>query len=159
MLTPPVPIPASSYILAYHLKSRDASPAPSTLRAERARNRQISNGRLYLPLLSDRCDRFRVFAYARHRAHAGATCRWNMISYTPLTHLFYSSSRATTRDLSRKWRKNITPFPHAIILNSFQNPQNRMHDAAATLRIPCRQSRRASKASDYNTMPRAAHKF
>ena len=78
MLTPPVPIPTSSYFLAYHLKSRDASPAPYALRAERARNRQISNGRLYLPLLSFCCDSFSVFTYARHRAHAGATCRCGM---------------------------------------------------------------------------------
>ena len=73
MLSPPVPIPIASYILAYHLKSQDASPAPYACRASRARHRQISNGRLYLPLLCFCCDCFRVFANARHRAHAGAT--------------------------------------------------------------------------------------
>ena len=73
MLSPPVPIPASSYFLAYHLKSRDASSAPYALRASSARNRQISNGRLYLPLLYFRCNCFRVFTNARHRAHSGAT--------------------------------------------------------------------------------------
>ena len=78
MLSPPVPIPIASYLLAYHLKSQDASPAPSALRAFMARNRQISNGRLYLPILSDRCNYFCVFTYARHRAHAGATCRCGM---------------------------------------------------------------------------------
>ena len=73
MLSPPVPIPIASYLLAYHLKSQDASPAPSALRAFMARNRQISNGRLYLPLLYFRCNCFRVFTNVRHRAHAGAT--------------------------------------------------------------------------------------
>ena len=81
MLSPPVPIPAQSYFLAYHLKSQDASPAPSALRAFRARNRQISNGRLYLTLLCFWCDRFRVFTNAWHRAHAGAIYRCGVLSY------------------------------------------------------------------------------
>ena len=63
----------SDYILAYHLRLRDASARPVACRAFRARNRQISNGRLYLPLLCFLCDNFSVFTYARHRAHAGAT--------------------------------------------------------------------------------------
>ena len=75
MLSPPVPIPIASYILAYRLKSQDASPAPYAYRASRARHRQISNGRLYLPLLYFRFNCFRIFTNARHRAHAGATCR------------------------------------------------------------------------------------
>ena len=73
MLSPPVPIPAQSYILAYHLRLQDASARPSTCRAFKARHRQIYNGRLYLPLLYFQCDCFRVFTNARHRAHAGAT--------------------------------------------------------------------------------------
>ena len=94
MLTPPVPIPIASYLLAYHLKSQDASPAPSALRAFKARNRQISNGRLYLPLLCFRCDCFRVFTYARPRAHGGATFLF-FISHT----FFHSPGLCYNRSL------------------------------------------------------------
>ena len=75
MLSPPVPIPAQSYILAYHLRLQDTSARPGASRAFKARHWQIYNGRLYLPLLYFRCNCFRVFTNARHRAHAGATYR------------------------------------------------------------------------------------
>ena len=75
MLSPPVPIPAQSYILAYHLRLQDTSARPGASRAFRARNRQISNGRLYLPLLYFRFNCFRIFTNARHRTHSGATCQ------------------------------------------------------------------------------------
>ena len=129
MLSPPVPIPIASYLLAYHLKSqdlayhlksRDASPAPSALRAERARNRQISNGRLYLPLLYFRCDSFRVFTNARHRAHEVATCRCDMLSYFLMSNLTRHPGRGP--GISLENGESVYGANFTVILNLFQDP-------------------------------------